>query len=687
MAQIGSFALLLALALAVYSFLVGMMALFFQSGHESEGMDRVGETARRAGVACFAAVLLAAVVLVTAAFQNDFTIAYIFHHSNRDLSAPYKFATLWSGQEGSLLFWSLLLAAYGFVLRLRYKTDPRLFAYASVVLAAVQVFFLLLLNLAANPFGILEGPLRADGSGLNPLLQYPEMVIHPPMLYLGYVGFTVPFAFALGALIMKYPGEKWIHITRRWTMVTWIFLTCGVFLGAHWAYSVLGWGGYWGWDPVENASLMPWLVGTAFLHSVMMQEKRGMLKVWNMWLVFAAFWLAILGTFLTRSGIISSVHAFAQSSIGDWFAWFLGITFVVFLFFFIKNRSHLKSEHKLESLISRESSFLFNNLLLLLACFTVLWGTWFPKISEWVQGNKVTVGAPFYNKVNIPVALLLLLLTAVGPLLAWRKTSLESLKRNFFWPSLGALAVAIFLIITPQSWGSIFGMRPWRDVTYLYSLMTIFLSALVIFTVVSEFYRGGRVISGHTGQGMFASIVQLGHRNTRRYGGYIVHFGVVLAMIGFAGSAFNQEKEADKGLNYGDQMTIGNYTLICRSYTDEEFPNYASEWAVLDVYKNGNKIDTLTPERRFYKASQQASTLPFIRSTFKEDLYVIFEGQNEKGWPIIKAHLNPMVIWIWIGAWVMVLGTGMALIPNAPAPARVPVAKRVAEPVHAVTGD
>ena len=687
MAQIGSFALLLALALAAYSFLVGMIALFFQSGHESEGMDRVGETARRAGVACFAAVLLAAVVLVTAAFQNDFSIAYIFHHSNRDLSAPYKFATLWSGQEGSLLFWSLLLSAYGFVLRLRYKTDPRLFAYASVVLAAVQVFFLLLLNLAANPFGILEGPLRADGSGLNPLLQYPEMVIHPPMLYLGYVGFTVPFAFALGALIMKYPGEKWIHITRRWTMVTWIFLTCGVFLGAHWAYSVLGWGGYWGWDPVENASLMPWLVGTAFLHSVMMQEKRGMLKVWNMWLVFAAFWLAILGTFLTRSGIISSVHAFAQSSIGDWFAWFLGITFVTFLFFFIKNRSHLKSEHKLESLISRESSFLFNNLLLLLACFTVLWGTWFPKISEWVQGNKVTVGAPFYNKVNIPVALLLLLLTAVGPLLAWRKTSFESLKRNFLWPTIGALAVAIFLMITPQSWGSIFGMRPWRDVTYLYSLMTIFLSALVIFTIVSEFYRGGRVISGHTGQGMFASIVQLGHRNTRRYGGYIVHFGVVLAMIGFAGSAFNQEKEADKGLNYGDQMTIGNYTLICRSYTDEEFPNYASEWAVLDVYKNGNKIDTLTPERRFYKASQQASTLPFIRSTFKEDLYVIFEGQNEKGWPIIKAHLNPMVIWIWIGAWVMVLGTGMALIPNVPAPAGVPVAKRVAEPVHAVTGD
>src|SRR6202161_1793667 len=267
----------------------------------------------------------------------------------------------------------------------------------------------------------------------------------------------------------------------------------------------------------------------------MMQEKRGMMKILNVWLIFSTFLLCILGTDLTRSGLVSSVHAFAQSSIGTWFTAFLVIVLSICLFTFLKQRSHLKSEHKLESLISRESSFLFNNLLLLLACFTVLWGTWFPKISEWVQGNKVTVGAPFYNKVNIPVALLLLLLTAVGPLLAWRKTSLESLKRNFFLPTLGALAVAIFLIITPQSWGSIFGMRPWRDVTYLYSLMTIFLSALVIFTVVSEFYRGGRVISGHTGQGMFASIVQLGHRNTRRYGGYLVYFGVVVGLVGLSG--------------------------------------------------------------------------------------------------------------------------------------------------------
>src|SRR4030081_2287973 len=325
MAQVGSFALLLALALSAYSFLAGLLALVRQD----QGSERLGETARRAGIAVFTAVLLAAVVLVVCAFQDNFTIAYIFHHSNRALPAPYKFATLWSGQEGSLLFWSLLLAAYGFVLRLRYKNDPRLFAYASVVIAAVQVFFLLLLNFAAHPFVIMQGSLPNDGAGLNPLLQYPEMVIHPPMLYLGYVGFTVPFAFALGALIMKYPGEKWIHITRRWTMVTWCFLTIGVFLGAHWAYAVLGWGGYWGWDPVENASLMPWLTGTAFLHSVIMQEKRGMMRVWNVWLVFLTFMLCILGTSLTRSGAVNSVHAFAESAIGHWFWSFLLLILVV----------------------------------------------------------------------------------------------------------------------------------------------------------------------------------------------------------------------------------------------------------------------------------------------------------------------------------------------------------------------
>jgi len=678
MSQIGSYALLLALALSAYSLVAGILAVALPG----PGSERLGETARRAGIAVFAVVFLAAVVLVVAAFQDDFSIAYIYHHSNRDLPAPYKLATLWSGQEGSLLFWSLLLAAYAFVLRLRYKTDPRLFAYASIVIAAVQVFFLLLLNFAAHPFAVMQGSIPGDGNGLNPLLQYPEMVIHPPMLYLGYVGFTIPFAFALGALIMRYPGEKWIHVTRVWTMVTWGFLTCGIFLGAHWAYSVLGWGGYWGWDPVENASLMPWLTGTAFLHSVMMQEKRGMLKMWNMWLIFATFWLSILGTFLTRSGIINSVHAFAQSSIGDWFAWFLALSFATFTFFFVKNKSHLRSEHRLESLVSRESSFLFNNLLFVLACFTVLWGTWFPKISELVEDKKVTVGPPFYNSVAVPVALLLLLLTAVGPLLAWRKTSLESLKRNFLWPTIGALAVGALMIV--------FGVRPWNDISYFYSLVAAMLAALVAFTVISEFIRGGRVIGRHTGQNLAASMVHLWHRNTRRYGGYIVHFGVAVVIIGILGTPFNRDSEKEMG--FGDKMQIGPYTLVCQSYTQDDNPNYGSEWAVIDVMKNGTKITTMYPERRFYKASQQTQTIPRIYPTFREnlflvrDLYLVYEGVNQDtGRPIIKAHLNPMVPWIWTGLLIMIFGTIISLIPNA-APVRVAAPARV-QTVPAGAGD
>ena len=659
----GSFALLLALALSAYSLLAGTVALARKNGFSF----RLAETARRAGIAIFVAVVAAAAALLWSTFHDDFSVAYILHHSNRDLPSAYKFAVLWSGQEGSLLFWSLLLAAYGFILRLRHRVDVRLVAHASVILAAVQVFFLLLLNFAANPFALVPGPPPADGNGLNPLLQYAEMVIHPPMLYLGYVGMTVPFAFALGALIMRYPGEKWIHITRRWTMVTWMFLTCGIFLGAHWAYSVLGWGGYWGWDPVENASLMPWLTATAFLHSVMMQEKRGMMKVWNVWLIFATFMLAILGTFLTRSGVVSSVHAFAQSSIGTWFIIFLAITFVVCLFFFIRNRSYLKSEHRLESLLSRESSFLFNNLVLLASCFAVLWGTLFPILSEWVQGNKVTVGPPFFNRVNVPIAMFLLLLTGVGPLLAWRKTSLENLKRNFAVPAGTAVGVALALMAG--------GMRPWRDAAALYSLMAISLAALVTVTIASEFFRGARVISGHSGQNMLRSMVQLTHRNTRRYGGYIVHFGVVVIAIGLAGAAFNQEKEQELG--NGDALNLGAYSLVCRSYTQDDNPNYEAEWAILDVFKDGHQVATMYPERRFYKASQQALTMVANRSTLKEDLYLVYAGRNpDTDRPIIRAHLNPLVMWIWIGVIIIVGGISVALMPSAVGvrvPARMPL--------------
>jgi cytochrome c-type biogenesis protein CcmF len=656
MPQIGSFTLMFGLALSVYAFLAGFYALVRND-------DPLGETARRAGIAVWVAVTAASAVLVYCAFRNDFSVAYILQHSNRALPGPYKFAALWSGQEGSLLFWCWLLATYGLVLRLRHKVDTRLVAHASVVISAVQIFFLILVNFAAHPFAMTVGAIPADGNGLNPLLQYPEMVIHPPMLYLGYVGMTVPFCFALAALIMKYPGEKWIHITRRWTMIGWLFLTCGIFLGSFWAYKVLGWGGWWGWDPVENASLLPWLTGTAFLHSVMMQEKRGMMKVWNMWLIFSTFLLAIFGTFLTRSGVVSSVHAFAESDIGPYFVYFLALTFAVCMFFYVRNHAHLQSEHKLESLVSRESSFLFNNVLLLVAAFAVLWGTLFPVLSEWVTGHKVTVGPPFFNKVNIPVALCLLLLTAVGPLLAWRKTSTESLRRNFLIPAVIAVSVGVLLVA--------FGMKPWVEISYFYSLMTIMLSVLVAATIGSEFIRGGLVIARHSGSNIFHGMWILTRRNTRRYGGYIVHVGVIITMIGFAGVAFYQNNEQELG--FGDKMSIGPYTLVCRSYTQDDKPNYSSEWAILDIYKSGKQITTMYPEQRFYKASQQSATMVANRSTVMEDLYLVYTGKNpENGRPIIKAHLNPLVWWIWAGAHFILVGTIIALIPNMQAKSKKP---------------
>jgi cytochrome c-type biogenesis protein CcmF len=660
---LGSFCLLFALALAAYCLLAGIAA-----ARSEDARLRLGDSPRRAGIATFLAVSGAALALIWAALNNDFSVTYVLQHSNRALPTPYKLAALWSGQEGSLLFWSWLLACYGFVLRLRHKVDRRLVANTSMILAGIQVFFLILVNFVANPFG-QSFPVAADGNGLNPLLQYPEMVIHPPMLYLGYVGFSVPFAFALAALMMRYPGEKWIHITRRWTMVTWLFLTCGIFLGAHWAYAVLGWGGYWGWDPVENASLLPWLSGTAFLHSVMMQEKRGMMKVWNVWLIFITFMLSILGTLLTRSGMVSSVHAFAQSSIGAWFVSFLAIILVVCVIVFIRNYGHLASENALDSMISRESSFLFNNVVLLGSCFAVLCGTLFPIFSEWVRGYKITVGPPWFNKVMNPMGLLLIFLTAVGPLLAWGRTSFASLQRNFAIPTVISVAVGAVLIAL--------GMRPWIDFAHLCSFMAFVLSALMIGTIGSEFIRGGRVLQGKLNINLMSAMYALTRRNMRRYGGYVVHFGVALIVIGVAGQAFDRDKEQEMGL--GDKLQVGQYTLVGQEYTQDDNANYSSEAAALDVYRDGKFLTRLNPELRFFKRSGgQPDHIVANHSTLREDLYVIYEGKNpDTGHPIIKAFVKPLVSWVWIGVVVVIFGTGLALVPNAvraTAPIAVPVA-------------
>ena len=651
MPEFGDWCVILALVLAVYTFAAGTLALWW-SARVAGTADARGialsakllETSRRAGIATFVVVSCVAFTLVWAAFTNDYSLSYILHHTNRELPTAYKFSALWSGQEGSLVLWSWLLATYGFVLRLRHKVDVRLTAFASTILASAQVFFLLLLNFAAPPFALEPGPLAADGFGLNPLLQYPEMVIHPPMLYLGYVGFAVPFAFALGALMMRYPGEKWIHITRRWTMVTWMFLTCGIFLGAHWAYSVLGWGGYWGWDPVENASLMPWLTGTAFLHSVMMQEKRGMMKSWNVWLIFSTFLLTLLGTLLTRAGLVSSVHAFASSNIGWWFVVYMVIVLAVCLFTYFKQRDHLVSENHFEGVVSREASFLFNNMILLVACATVLIGTLFPVLSEYVQGTKTTIQAPYYNVVEIPVGLFLLFLTGLGPLLAWRSTSLRTIRRNFILPGIAFGLTLIALMIG--------GVRPWTvpdDWTAeFFSLLAFSLSAFVITAISAEFLRGASVVSTQTGQNIIVSMGTLMRRNTRRYGGYLVHFGIVVLFIGIAGGAFNQSHEVTMG--FGDETSIGPYRLVCQSYTQDSNANYDTDFAVLDVYKHGKKTMQLFPEKRFYHASQTYSTIVALHSTAQADLYVIFMGRDpDTNKPIVKVFLNPLISWIWIG--------------------------------------
>jgi cytochrome c-type biogenesis protein CcmF len=682
MATFGSLSLLIGLALAAYNLFAGAVALrLIATGQPAPiSPERLADTARRAGIAAFVAVTAAAFALIYSVFTNDFSITYIMEHSNRALPGPYKFAALWSGQEGSLLLWCWLLATYGFVLRLRHKTDVKLYAYAGTILAGIQVFFLAVVNFAAPPFALLRGAIPADGNGLNPLLQYPEMVIHPPMLYLGYVGFSVPFAFGLGALMMRYPGEKWIKITRVWTLVTWVFLTGGIFLGMHWAYAVLGWGGYWGWDPVENASFMPWLTGTAFLHSVMMQEKKGMMKSWNVWLIFSTFLLTLLGTLLTRAGLVSSVHAFAQSSIGTWFMVFMGIVLAICIFTFILQRDHLRSDHQIESLVSRESSFLFNNLVLLTACFVILWGTLFPILSEYVQGSKVTVGAPFYNRVAVPIGLFLLFLTGIGPLLPWRATSLKAVKRNFIVPSIALWAmVAVCFIFGPRPLSTWFS-----DAGYFYSLVSFALAASVFTAITSEFLRGGAVIAKQSGKDLLSSIYLLTRRNTRRYGGYIIHIGVVIVVVGLAGAAFNKNTEKELALH--DTMSVGPYTLECVGFTQDSNANYNSDYALLDVSRDGKKQFQMAPEKRVYLASQQPQTMVAVHSVLSWDLYVVFEGTNpDTGQPIIKAFLNPLVSWIWAGVVLIVLGTFFALVPSltpAVAALKVPAPRTVhAEPV------
>jgi len=644
------------------------------------------ESARRSVLATYALVSIACAVLIALIINNQFNVQYVYSVSNIDLPLFYKITGLWAGHDGSLLFWSWVLLTYASAaVILTRKKFQVMQPWIIMVLLGTTHFFLVLNIFVANPFGewmqhLPDGTYASfmpmDGRGLNPLLQHPAMVIHPPVLYFGLIGFVVPFAFAFAALMTRQLGIDWIKATRRWTLTSWFFLSCGIMLGGKWAYVELGWGGYWAWDPVENASLMPWLTGTAFLHSVMIQERKGMLKVWNIVLIVATYLLSILGTFLTRSGVVSSVHSFAASSIGWYFLTFIGIAVIALTYLIIIRLPYLRSEHELDSVVSRESAFLFNNLLFVLACLSVLFGTLFPVFSEAATeiANKyfpalsgffkgrVAVTAPYFNKVEVPIGLLILFLTGAGPLLAWRRTSLEGLKRNFTLPVILSILTAIFCVAM--------GIR------HVYAIISFVLCAFVTVTIIEEFYRGAKTRVKNAGENWLMAVFNLTRKNKRRYCGYIIHFGIVVLFIGFTGKAFTVEQQAD--LAPGESMTVKHYTLTLESIEHQDTPNYTSDIAKIKVEKDGRTLKILDPEKRFYKASEQPTTEVRIHSTFKEDLYVVFAGmapgQGERG--MIQIWINPLVKFVWVGTLIVAIGTLLAMLPDHKTPVMPRPAKR-----------
>jgi cytochrome c-type biogenesis protein CcmF len=647
MENIGALSVLLAFCFAIYSIAASVVGKLTKRPF-------LTLSAERAVYSIWVLVSIAAGILIYSLMTGDYRMAYVAHYTNRAMPSRYKYTAWWGGQEGSLLFWNWLLASYGAVVVFRNQRKFReLMPWVVAVMMATQTFFLTLIVFIESPFKVLMAGKRVidvgDGQGLSALLQYWTMIIHPPMLYLGYVGFVVPFAFAIASLITKAPGEAWIHVTRRWTLVTWMFQTTGVLLGAGWAYAVLGWGGYWGWDPVENASLLPWITATAFLHSVMMQEKKGMMKVWNMVLVSATFFLCIFGTFLTRSGIVNSVHAFANGPIGMYFVVFLSVGIAATVTLIVSRLDFLKSESQMESVLSRESSFLFNNLVLLASCFAILWGTLFPVISEKLTGEKISVDAPFFNRINIPIAMFLLLLTGVGPLIAWRKSSFDSLRRAFLWPTVAGAIVS----------GGLFAM----GVRSFYALVSFGLCMFVLASVTMEFVKGANAIASKDKSSFITSVIELTHRNTRRYGGYLVHVGVVIMFIGFTGKAFDLQKTVE--IQKNDVVSLGNYKLQLMDIQQGQNDLYRSQKIVIDVTKNGEHIGTLEPEKRLYLAKKEPASEVAIRRRPNEDLYINFAGLSDDGEKVVmQAYVFPLVSWIWVGYWVVLSGTIICLIPS-----------------------
>jgi cytochrome c-type biogenesis protein CcmF len=669
MPLIGELALALALIVACYSIVANVLGA-------RRNIPALLSSARHALWAMAAMVLVAALALWISLLRSDFSLEYVSSYSSLTLPTIYKVTALWGGQQGSLLFWTLLLSIFTAIVAFQHRHNHDFAPYALAVLAGLAIFFLFMLNFVTRPFEMVT-KVPADGQDLNPLLQNYWMAIHPPSLYTGYVSASIPFAFGAAALITRRFDDSWIRSTRRWAIFSWFFLTLGNMFGARWAYEVLGWGGYWAWDPVENAAFMPWLVMTAYLHSVMIQERKDMLKVWNLALIGMAFGLTLFGTFITRSGVISSVHSFTQSGLGPFFLTFLIAVTVSYTALLVARVRQLRSPAEMESYLSREAAFLFNNLILVGIAFAVFWGTLFPVLSEAVRGVKITVGPPFFDKVNAPLALALIFLMGVGPLIAWRRSSLDSLAKTFAAPAFFGLVTGL---------GAAFaGLHEW------YALAAFSLAAFALGTVFVEFRRGAIARQHLVSERPARAVMNLFAKNNRRYGGYIIHVGVALAFMGIVGSSFFKT-ELKKSIKPGGSFDVGPYELVFLGLKHDETPHLESARAEVEVLHNGNPVAIMRPGKLFYKRPQQPATSVAIRSTPVSDLYLVLASiDDNSGLVTFQVFLTPLVFWLWAGGLIMAAGTVVVMWPNVreraaiAAAVRTPVA--LAEPAAVPGGD
>ncbi|MES2524649.1 MAG: heme lyase CcmF/NrfE family subunit [Gemmatimonadota bacterium] len=652
MILVGELSLWVALLMAAWTTIVS-----YSGGHQGRAdLIRSGE---RALYATFAFTLVASIGIWTALFTHDFSLKFVASFTSINLPKVYTFTAFWAGQSGSMLFWCLILTMYAAIAVFSNRqTNRPMMPWVTGTLGVISLFFLMMMCFGANPYERIDW-IPPDGRGMNPQLQNPGMAIHPPMLYLGLVATAVPFAFAVGALITRNLDAAWLGAVRRWALVSWFFLTIGITLGMWWAYVELGWAGYWAWDPVENSSFFPWLTGTAFLHSIMIQEKRGMLKKWNVTLVMATFLLSILGTFITRSGIIESVHAFAKSDVGYWFLYFLIASTALSAYLVATRLNDMKAKAELESMVSREAAFLYNNLVLVGICLATLWGTLLPILSEWVSGDKLNVGRPYFNTVNWPLGLLLLALTGIGPLIAWRRASVSNLRRQFTFPI--ALGVVVFVALIAL------GMRaPYALVSYL-------IAGFVMGTILQEFYKGIGARRRMYSEGLFAASMRLVGRNRRRYGGYIVHFGVVVMFCAFAGQLFVREVEplvktgdVVKATDaYGKEWTFTSQGLS--SFNQLNRKVLAISFAVT---RDGKPMGILSSEKRQHVDSRgedtfEPSTEVGLLESPSQDVYMVFTGAVDAQTAAVHITFNPLVWWVWFGGIMMAFGGIIVMWPQA----------------------